>query len=88
MFPSLGLVKDYIVWTFHGERRDASVDESSCGGGNSSMTNSGGPLAGTTVASNNNNADHNDYIIVHDLFSDDAGDKGGNEDVGATSQEP
>jgi hypothetical protein len=47
-------------------------------------TNAGGPPTGTFVADDNNDADHHDYITMDDLFRDDPGDKGDNEDVGAT----
>jgi hypothetical protein len=56
--------------------------------GNSSTTNVGGPPTGTAIAGDNNDVDHHDYIIVEDLFGDDAGDKGDDEDVGATLVEP
>jgi hypothetical protein len=79
-----GFVKDYIVWTFHDERRHATVGESSCAGGNSLTTNAGGPPTGTFVAGDNNDADRRDYITMDDLFRDDPGNKGDNEDVGAT----
>ena len=35
-----------------------------------------------------NDVDHRDYIIVEDLFDDDAADRGSDEDVGATLLEP
>ena len=57
---------------------------SSYGGGNSPMTNAGALPVGTTIAADNNDADHRDYIIVDDLFDDDAGDRGGDHDVAAT----
>jgi hypothetical protein len=60
------------------------VGGSSYGGGNSPMTNAGGLPVGTTIAADNNDADHRDYIIVDDLFDDDAGDRGGDHDVAAT----
>jgi hypothetical protein len=89
-----GFIKDYTIWTFHGERGYASVDGSSSGvdgsssgvGNSSTTTNVGGP-AGTVVAGDDD-ADHHGYIIVADLFGDDAGDRGGDEDVGATLPEP
>jgi hypothetical protein len=96
-----GFIKDYTIWTFHGERGYASVDGSSSGvdgsssgvdgssssvGNSSTMTNVGGP-AGTVVA-DDDDADHHGYITVDDLFGDDAGDRGGDEDVGATLLEP
>ncbi|AQK91569.1 hypothetical protein ZEAMMB73_Zm00001d009249 [Zea mays] len=72
------------VWTLHGERGDVSVDGSSSRGGNSSSstTNAGAPTS-TAVASDND-VDHHDYIVVDDLFGDNADD----EDVGATLLEP
>lgn len=44
-------------------------------------------LAGTTVAGHKD-VDHHDYITMDDLFDDDAGDRGNDEDVGATLLEP
>jgi hypothetical protein len=83
-----GFFKDYTVWTFHDKRGDVSVGASSSGGGNSSRTNAGGPPTGTTIAGDNNDVGHHDYMTMDDLFGDDAGDKGGDEDVGATLLEP
>jgi hypothetical protein len=83
-----GFFKDYTVWTFRVEGGDASVGGSSSGGGNSSTTHAGGPPACTTFAGDINDVDHRDYIILNDLFSDNAGNIGAYEDVGATLLEP
>jgi hypothetical protein len=72
-----GFVKDYMVWTFHGEKVDATSGAS--GGNLSSLTTVNvdhvgqQPTSSSSVAAaSDDNA--RDYIMMEDLFQDMAAD--------------
>lgn len=79
-----GFVKDYTVWTFHGERAN-DVSGKADGGQSSSTTTTAVPVNPAPPAGSENDGVH-DYITVEDVFQSMAGDHannaGGNDVVG------
>ena len=79
-----GFIKDYTVWTFHGEKVDATGGAS--GGNSSSPTTVNADHVGrqptsssSLAAASNDNA--RDYITMEDLFQDMAADDDGGGDA-------
>jgi hypothetical protein len=89
-----GFVKDYIVWTFHGEKVvDATVGDASRGNSTLSTTVNAEhvgrqPASSSVVAASDDNA--RDYITMEDLFEDMAADDdgGGDGDEDAAVRDP
>jgi hypothetical protein len=88
-----GFVKDYMVWTFHGKKVDASGGAS---GGNSSTAivvpvNADPirePVSSSSAAAASNDYGVHDYITMKDLFQDMADDGGGGDGQEATMMKP
>jgi hypothetical protein len=68
-----GFVKDYTVWTFHGERVHATGVDASGGNSSSSTTvinaeHVGPQPASSTAAATISDDNAHDYIMMEDLF--------------------
>jgi hypothetical protein len=78
-----GFVKDYMVWTFHGEKVvDATVGNAFGGNSMSSMTVNAElvgrqPASSLAPAASDDNDNARDYITIEDLFEDIGADNDG-----------
>jgi hypothetical protein len=78
-----GFVKDYMVWTFHGEKVvDATVGNAFGGNSMSSMTVNAElvgrqPASSLAPAASDDNDNARDYITMEDLFEDIGADNDG-----------
>jgi hypothetical protein len=76
-----GFVKDYTVWTFHGEAHPIATD------GASAIDDGGQPPSSSTAAPAGGDSANRDYININELLEDIAvGDDGGDEEPGDVLQ--